>query len=279
MRTWSWKYSRWRSARHARSSACACDARRAVRRERRAVRRRRARRPRRKPVIPPQRVTSACSSRRTAEQVAEVGGHVAVLAGRDVHPGRRPVADQAEALEVGRATGSSNQRHAPLAAKRSRPARAPACARRRRSRRRRARRRRRSPRAPRRRRSGSSLRLARRPSSSRAGCPASTQPPSCSREPLERVRGEAAAAVDRHRLARRGRAASTSGSPSSRAFRSQSATSTAESAIEADPRPARVAQRARASPPSASPVASASRPSTTPARASRSTSLPAAAGA
>ena len=57
-----------------------------------------------------------------------------------------------------------------------------------------------------------------RPSSSRAGCPAATQPPSCSATSLRRVRAEAAAAVDRHArhgpAEQRGRAGRRAGAPS-----------------------------------------------------------------
>ena len=84
-----------------------------------------------------------------------------------------------------------------------------------------------------------------RPSSSPAGSRSSTQPASCSRELL-------VACTSRSRRCRRSaprRATAprsvASGTPSSFAFRSQSATSTAESAIAADARVAGVPERAR----------------------------------
>ena len=56
-----------------------------------------------------------------AEEVAEVGRHVGVLAGGDVKAGRRAVAQQPQALEVGRAHRLLVPRHAPLACKPRRP--------------------------------------------------------------------------------------------------------------------------------------------------------------
>ena len=78
--------------------------------------------------------------------------------------------------------------------------------------------------------------------------PSATQPPSCSRSRSSEYEREAAAAVDRHGVARSRRAASRAARPSSRAFRSQSAMSTAETAPCADardgPRCAATAQHA-----------------------------------
>ena len=61
-----------------------------------------ARRPARKPVIPPQRVASAWSTSTAPglEHPAEVEQVVAVLAGGDVHAGRGAVAEQPQAVEV-----------------------------------------------------------------------------------------------------------------------------------------------------------------------------------
>ena len=150
------------------------------------------------PVMPPQRVDVGLQhvDRPGLEHPAEVAQVVAVLAGRDLHPGRRASRTSAQALEV-----VGGDRLLEPASRRARrtvaPAPAPACACRRRWRRPSARRRRRSPRAPRATRSG-------RASGSRPtfiltrGMPAS---PSrrAARQPVVVVGGEAAAAVDRAR--------------------------------------------------------------------------------
>ena len=83
-----------------------------------------------------------------------------------------------------------------------------------------------------------------RSSSSRARCLRSAQPPQLLVQARLRVRGEAAAAVDRHRLRAPCRAAAPAARPSSFAFRSQSAMSTAEIAIGAMPGRPMVANRA-----------------------------------
>ena len=68
---------------------------------------------RRKPVIPPQRVTSAWRQSTRPTRFAEVGRDVRVLAGRDLEPGRAGVADQAQPLEVVGGDRLLEPRHVP----------------------------------------------------------------------------------------------------------------------------------------------------------------------
>ena len=133
------------------------------------------------------------------EHPPEIEEVVAVLARGDVHAGRGPVAEQPEALEVVGRDRLLEPAHASVR-RTARPGPGPACGCRRRWRRRTAR-----PPGP------IASRAARtRPRSSAGwrpifiltrGMPASTQPPSCSLELLDRIGREAAAAVDRRRVA------------------------------------------------------------------------------
>ena len=132
-------------------------------------------------------------------------------------------------------TGSSNQLTPSLARRTARRARAPACASRRRWRRRTARRPGRSPARARRTRSGSLVRRPSRPSSSRAGSPLRPSRRAAPARRSCRVGGEAARAVDRDADRAPSPSSLHSGRPSSRAFRSQSARSTAAIAIELIP--------------------------------------------
>ena len=85
--------------------------RRAVRGEWRASNASQSAPTRRKPVIPPQRVASACSTstRPASSMRPEVRQVVAVLAGRDLHAGRRAVAHSRSPRDRRSETGSSNQ--------------------------------------------------------------------------------------------------------------------------------------------------------------------------
>ena len=192
--------------------------------------------------MPPQRVTSACrqSTAPAAAIRASRSSIVAVLAGRDV-TGRRAVAEERRPSRSADETGSSNQRHVPpasvapaerlpasigavrvdeelgvadrLRAARAAPGRAPARG---------------------------------RSSSSRARNPGRPTL-RAARRAVVRVRREPAASVQRHRVTSGRRATRRAAPPSSRAFRSHSATSTADMAIA--PIPGRPALRSCPRPP------------------------------
>ena len=169
------------------------------------------------------------------EHPLEVGGVVAVLAGRDLHPGRGAVAQQPQALEIVGGDRLLEPAHAACSANRSARAAAPACARRRRWRRRTAPPRRRSPRAPRAHALGVVARDRLPTFIFTRGIPACDPAGELLLQALDAVAGEAAAAVDRDRARAPRPAACASGSSSSRALRSQSATSTALIAIAPTP--------------------------------------------
>ena len=123
MRTWSWKYSRCRRpAQRAARVRRAATARSAPRAAARA--RSHSARASRKPVMPPQRVASACSTSTApaSSMRRKYDGVVAVLARRDLHAGRRAVAQQPQPLEIVATTPAPRTRSRPRSAKRSRHA-------------------------------------------------------------------------------------------------------------------------------------------------------------
>ena len=85
-------------------------------RRRRSSARSRGRRRERRPVIPPQRVTSAWRQSTQPTRFAEVGRDVGVLAGRDLQPGRPASRIRRKPSRSSEETGSSNQRHVPRSA-------------------------------------------------------------------------------------------------------------------------------------------------------------------